>query len=39
MKAFLEGNMTFRKGSAHSLAPVRWPNISTAAQLYIAEYS
>jgi hypothetical protein len=31
--------MTFRKGSADSLTPMRRPNISIAAQLYIAEYS
>jgi hypothetical protein len=34
--------MTSRKGSAdsfNSLAPMRRPNIPTAAQLYIAEYS
>jgi hypothetical protein len=34
--------MTSRKSSVdsfNSLAAVRWPSISTAAQLYIAEYS
>jgi hypothetical protein len=34
--------MTSRKSSAgsfNSLAAARWPSISTAAQLYIAEYS